>query len=141
MMGQSLTTTPQGRGSPSIFHVASIVPEPAESFQVEVPRPVAVRPALVDEGGGPQRVDVGVAGALRVERGREELGHVEFWVSLVKEPLLAAIGFVPRLFVAAIASANLRIAASAAESSTTFFTASVINATASSSFAEVPIIE
>jgi small conductance mechanosensitive channel len=32
----------------------------------------------------------------------EELGHVEFWVSLVKEPLLAAVGFIPRIFVAAV---------------------------------------
>jgi small conductance mechanosensitive channel len=32
----------------------------------------------------------------------EELGHVEFWVGLVKEPLLAAIGFIPRIFVAGI---------------------------------------
>src|SRR5712691_11611721 len=46
-----------------------------------------------------------------------------------------------RLFVAEIASANLRIAASAADSSTTFLTASVISATASSSFALLPIIE
>ena len=32
----------------------------------------------------------------------EELGHVEFWVSLVKEPLLAAVSFIPRLFVAGV---------------------------------------
>ena len=32
----------------------------------------------------------------------EELGHVEFWVSLIKEPLIAGIEFVPRLFVALI---------------------------------------
>jgi small conductance mechanosensitive channel len=32
----------------------------------------------------------------------EELGHVEFWVSLIKEPLLALIGFIPRLFVAGV---------------------------------------
>ena len=32
----------------------------------------------------------------------EELGHVEFWVSLVKEPLMAAAGFIPRLFVASV---------------------------------------
>lgn len=32
----------------------------------------------------------------------EELGHVEFWVSLIKEPLLAGFEFVPRLFVALV---------------------------------------
>jgi small conductance mechanosensitive channel len=30
----------------------------------------------------------------------EELGHIEFWVALVKEPLIAGIGFIPRVFVA-----------------------------------------
>ena len=30
----------------------------------------------------------------------EELGHIEFWVALIKEPLLAGVGFIPRLFVA-----------------------------------------
>lgn len=30
----------------------------------------------------------------------EELGHIEFWVALVKEPLIAGISFIPRLFVA-----------------------------------------
>ena len=32
----------------------------------------------------------------------EELGHLEFWIALVKEPLLAAIGFIPRVFVAVV---------------------------------------
>jgi len=32
----------------------------------------------------------------------EELGRVEFWVSLIKEPLLAAVGFIPRIFVASV---------------------------------------
>jgi small conductance mechanosensitive channel len=32
----------------------------------------------------------------------EELGHIEFWMSLVKEPLLAAVGFIPRVFVAVV---------------------------------------
>jgi small conductance mechanosensitive channel len=32
----------------------------------------------------------------------EELGHIEFWVSLVKEPLIAGISFIPRLFVALV---------------------------------------
>jgi small conductance mechanosensitive channel len=32
----------------------------------------------------------------------EELGHLEFWVSLIKEPLLAAVGFIPRVFVASV---------------------------------------
>ena len=32
----------------------------------------------------------------------EELGHVEFWVSLIKEPMLAGLAFVPRLFVAVV---------------------------------------
>jgi small conductance mechanosensitive channel len=32
----------------------------------------------------------------------EELGHVEFWISLVKEPLLAGLEFVPRVFVALV---------------------------------------
>lgn len=32
----------------------------------------------------------------------EELGHVEFWISLIKEPLLAGVEFVPRLFVAVV---------------------------------------
>ena len=32
----------------------------------------------------------------------EELGHVEFWIGLIKEPLLAGIGFIPRIFVATV---------------------------------------
>lgn len=32
----------------------------------------------------------------------EDLGHVEFWVGLVKDPLMAVLGFVPRIFVALI---------------------------------------
>jgi small conductance mechanosensitive channel len=32
----------------------------------------------------------------------EELGHVEFWISLIKEPLLAGVEFVPRVFVAIV---------------------------------------
>jgi small conductance mechanosensitive channel len=32
----------------------------------------------------------------------QELSHLEFWVELVKEPLLAVVGFVPRFFVAAV---------------------------------------
>lgn len=32
----------------------------------------------------------------------EELGHIEFWISLIKEPLLAGFEFVPRLFVALV---------------------------------------
>lgn len=32
----------------------------------------------------------------------EELGHVEFWISLIKEPLLAGVEFIPRLFVAIV---------------------------------------
>lgn len=32
----------------------------------------------------------------------EELGHIEFWVSLVKEPLIAGVSFIPRLFVAVV---------------------------------------
>src|SRR5438874_2329462 len=32
----------------------------------------------------------------------QELGHVEFWVGLVKEPVLATVGFVPRIFVAIV---------------------------------------
>src|SRR5205823_2462569 len=32
----------------------------------------------------------------------QELGHIEFWVGLVKEPVLAAVGFVPRVFVAIV---------------------------------------
>lgn len=32
----------------------------------------------------------------------EDLGHIEFWVSLIKEPLLATLGFVPRIFVALV---------------------------------------
>ncbi|HSU68873.1 MAG TPA: mechanosensitive ion channel [Tepidisphaeraceae bacterium] len=32
----------------------------------------------------------------------EDLGHLEFWIGLIKEPLIAGISFVPRLFVAAV---------------------------------------
>jgi small conductance mechanosensitive channel len=32
----------------------------------------------------------------------DELGHVEFWVSLIKEPLIAGVEFIPRLFVAVV---------------------------------------
>jgi small conductance mechanosensitive channel len=32
----------------------------------------------------------------------QELSHLEFWVDLVKEPVLAVFGFVPRLFVAGV---------------------------------------
>jgi small conductance mechanosensitive channel len=32
----------------------------------------------------------------------DELGHIEFWFSLIKEPLLAAVGFIPRIFVASV---------------------------------------
>ncbi|HZL34903.1 MAG TPA: mechanosensitive ion channel family protein [Tepidisphaeraceae bacterium] len=32
----------------------------------------------------------------------EDLGHIEFWVGLIKEPLLTAISFVPRAFVAGV---------------------------------------
>jgi small conductance mechanosensitive channel len=32
----------------------------------------------------------------------EDLGHLEFWVTLVRDPLIAFLGFIPRLFVALI---------------------------------------
>lgn len=32
----------------------------------------------------------------------EQLGHLEFWITLIRDPLVAFLGFIPRLFVALI---------------------------------------
>jgi len=32
----------------------------------------------------------------------EDLGHFEFWITLVKEPIIATLGFIPRIFVAVL---------------------------------------
>jgi small conductance mechanosensitive channel len=79
-------------------------PEPAIT---QANTPASAQVNAQDSNQDRSLVALGRSTIARLFRGErklspEELGHIEFWMSLIREPLAAAIGFIPRLFVAGV---------------------------------------
>lgn len=96
-----------------LFLLARLAAFPAAADVTSIVRPHAPAPSQPATGAAGGILSDGVATSLRhwtvsklftgeKRLSPEELGHIEFWVSLVKEPLLAGVAFIPRVFVAVV---------------------------------------
>ncbi len=73
--------------------------QPAPTTQAAAVRPTTAPASLIEALEGTAWGKL-VSGEKKISP--EDLEHLEFWVTLVRDPLLALLGFVPRLFVALI---------------------------------------
>jgi small conductance mechanosensitive channel len=93
-----------------ILFLGQMMLGPAAALAAPATEPApATQPAAVEKASEPSslvQVLEGtawgklVSGEKRISP--EDLGHLEFWVTLVRDPLMAFLGFIPRLFVALI---------------------------------------